>query len=69
MHVSLKNRFRPTLDALEDRFLPSTVLGPRVAHHGHHAAHHAHEANHIEIQRGADDVAAEQEMNHGGRHA
>jgi hypothetical protein len=67
MNVSLKNCFRPTLDALEDRSLPSTGLSPTLLHHVHHV-HQTREQERIEVERadakgqairgGADDQAA-----------
>jgi hypothetical protein len=80
MNVSLKNRFRPILDALEDRSLPSTGLIPTLPHHVHHV-HHTRQQDRIEVERadarehamrsGADDQAGqggagEVEVHHGG---
>ncbi len=66
MSISLKNRFRPTLDALEDRFMPSAVgtgLIHHRPHHGHEVHHrpgrtievHHHRGGEQEMHTGADD--------------
>ena len=72
MNVSLKNRFRPTLDALEDRSLPSTGLGlGLIHHHAHpvhpaHPVHHAHQHTRIEVHHHRHHGHGQGEQAHSG---
>jgi hypothetical protein len=68
MSRDAKNRFRPTLDALEDRLVLSSaahhvhVARPHHPAHGHHGHAGEAEVNH------ASEAEAEAEANHAGGH-